>query len=78
MREIDMKKWEYLIVSNYTSNLAKYRILSTGKIEHIDVLDDEEHIKVFNRLGQQGWEMISHVIHENWNQRYIFKREAPK
>ena len=69
-----MQSWEYLIMSNFTSELEKFRILAEDRIEYKKVLDDEDLIKVINDLGNQGWELTSHVIHDNWNFRYIFKR----
>ncbi len=70
----EMQKWEYLILSNFTSELEKFRIITEDRLEFKTVLDDEELIKLLTELGNEGWEMFSHVIHENWNQRYIFKR----
>ena len=56
-------KWEYK-----TLYIGKARVLSHNRI---DPIDDE-----LNRLGQEGWEAFSHLVHPyDSSDVYKFKRK---
>ena len=64
-----MNAWEYVTITNYDLKLTARFIMT----EDTTAVNDE-----FNKLGEQGWEMVSLCLREGGAFVAVFKRQRPK
>ena len=70
-----MPKWEYCIFTAYeTSQQNQYTISYAKSAENLSNLG-ETRLSIFEKLGKEGWELVSiHPVTTGINEFY-FKRE---
>jgi hypothetical protein len=69
-----MKKWEYIeVTAPMRDDGNAVRIYLNG----VEVLPEAKHSALydyFNKLGEEGWEMINFAFYPNKTAFYYFKR----
>ncbi len=63
-----MQKWEYL---NLRSENQEYSINGDSSIEF---KPGESSIQIINKLGKEGWELVSAFAYHLSDREYMFKR----
>ena len=71
-----MQKWEYCIFTAYeTSKQTQYTISYPHRVENFNG-EDDNRLTVLEKLGQDGWELISVHPLTTGLKEFYFKRAA--
>ncbi len=65
------QKWEYLIVEINTGRVSRINKVN------ISLTEREEESDYLQKMGDEGWELVSAIETYSHNQRLYFKRPKP-
>ncbi len=70
-----MQKWEYLRVTVIYTDNDKIDSVSANNREFLRLIDHDEWDAYLNKLGIEGWELLSvNMWNDGWDEAYYFKR----